>query len=98
MGAHERTGFVEIHLMACIHEVNSSGEAGEAGTNNRDPHKIWTTMATLCMSVHRVRVRACVDHDFHPRYCAGPYRQRRQGHPDHRTGDAAVGEAMWRTG
>ena len=83
LAAHEGTGFVEIHLMARIHEVHCSGEAGEAGTNDRDPHKIWSTKATLCMSVHRVRARACVDHDFHPRYRAGPYRQRRQGHPDH---------------
>ena len=94
LAAHKRTGFVEIHLMACIHEVDSSGEAGEAGTNDRDPHKIWSTMATLCMSLHRVRARASVDHDFHPRYRAGPHRQRRQGHLDHRAGDAAAGQAV----
>ena len=47
LAAHEGTGFVEIYLMARIHEVHCSGEAGEAGTNDRDPHMIWSTKATL---------------------------------------------------
>lgn len=67
LAAHERTSFVEIHLMARIDKVHCSGEAGEAGTNDRDPHKICSTKATLCMSVHRVRARACVFHDIHSR-------------------------------
>ena len=26
--------------MACIHEIHRSGEAGETGTDNRDPHHV----------------------------------------------------------
>ena len=38
LAAHERTGLVEVHLMASIHQVHRSGEARETGTDNRDPH------------------------------------------------------------
>ena len=38
LAAPERTRLVEVHGMACIDQVHRSGEAGETGTDNRDPH------------------------------------------------------------
>ena len=39
LSAHERTSLIEIHLMACIHQIHSSGEASQPRTHNRDPHR-----------------------------------------------------------
>ena len=38
LAAHERTGLVEIDLVASIHQIHSSGQAGQTRTDDRDPH------------------------------------------------------------
>ena len=38
LAAPERTRFVEVNGMACIDQIHRSREAGETGTDNRDPH------------------------------------------------------------
>ena len=38
LASHEGAGFVEVDLVASIHKIHCSGQAGQAGTDNRNPH------------------------------------------------------------
>ena len=40
LAAHEGTGFVEIHLVAGIHQIHSRGQSSQTRTHDRDPHRL----------------------------------------------------------
>ncbi len=40
LAAHERSGLVEVHLMAGLHKIHRSGQARETGTDYRDLHLV----------------------------------------------------------
>ena len=47
LAAHEGAGLIEVHCVTGVDEIHRSGQGGQTGSNDRDPHIRSATEETL---------------------------------------------------